>query len=217
MLTLAEDLVLLALDDQSGRILPVDDIGYRHALGGAVLMDLALRGKIDNDVATLRLVDETPSAEGLLNHWISIIAAESESLPAKVWIARLALESEEIEHAALSRLVERGILACQEKRLLWVFETRRYPTIDGTEEREVKRRIIDVLLSDGTPSQTDAILVGLVDDARLLPHLLSEAETRNAATRVVQVRELDRMGQEVSAVIEHLRIEMLQALTRAPQ
>lgn len=217
MLTLAEDLVLLALDDQSGRILPVDDIGYRHALGGAVLMDLALRGKIDNDVATLRLVDETPSAEGLLNHWISIIAAESESLPAKVWIARLALESEEIEHATLSRLVERGILACQEKRLLWVFETRRYPTIDGTEEREVKRRIIDVLLSDGTPSQTDAILVGLVDDARLLPHLLSEAETRNAATRVVQVRELDRMGQEVSAVIEHLHIEMLQALTRAPQ
>jgi hypothetical protein len=217
VLTLAEDMVLLTLDDQSGRVLPVDDIGYRHALGGAVLMDLALRGKIDNNVETLRVIDSTPTAEGLLNHWIRIIEDEGESLPAKVWIARLALESEEIEQAALSRLVERGILACQEKRLLWVFETRRYPTIDGTEEKEVKRRIIDVLLSEDTPSPSDAILVGLVDDARLLPHLLSEAETRNAATRVVQVRKLDRMGQEVSVVIEHLRMEMLQALTRAPQ
>jgi Golgi phosphoprotein 3 len=217
VLTLAEDLVLLALDDHSGRILPVDDIGYRHALGGAVLMDLAQRGKIDSNLEMLHIVDQTPTPEGLLNHWIGVLAAENAPLPAKVWIARLALESEAIEAAALSRLVEHGILACQEKRLLWVFEVRRYPTIDGREEKEVKRRIIDVLLSDDTPSPTDAILVGLVDDARLLPHLLSETEARNAASRVVQVRKLDRMGQEVSSVIEHLRIEMLQALTRAPQ
>ena len=50
MLTLTEDLVLLALDDHSGRILPVDDIGYRHALAGAVLLDL----KCDRAVAVRR-------------------------------------------------------------------------------------------------------------------------------------------------------------------
>ena len=63
----------------------------------------------------------------------------------------------------------------------------------------------------------DAILVGLVDDARLLPHILSDAETRDSARRVAHVRDMDVIGKEVAAVIEHLRLEMLQVLTQTPQ
>lgn len=217
MLTLTEDLVLLALDDHSGRILPVDDIGYRHALAGAVLLDLALLGRLENRDGALRVSDRTNTGEDLLDRWRETIEAEEEPLELRVWIARLALASEQIETAALSSLVDRGILEKQETNFLWVFETRRYPMLDGTEEKEVKRRICDVLLSDEEPSQADAILVGLVDDARLLPHILSDAETRESARRVAQVRDLDVIGKEVAAVIEHLRLEMLQVLTQAPQ
>lgn len=217
MLTLTEDLVLLALDDHSGRILPVDDIGYRHALAGAVLLDLALLGRLENQDGALRVSDRTNTGEDVLDRWRETIEAEKEPLELRVWIARLALASDQIETAALSSLVNRGILEKQETNFLWVFETRRYPMLDGTEEKEVKRRICDVLLSDEEPSQADAILVGLVDDARLLPHILSDAETRESARRVAQVRDLDVIGKEVAAVIEHLRLEMLQVLTQAPQ
>lgn len=217
MLTLTEDLVLLALDDHSGRILPVDDIGYRHALAGAVLLDLALLGRLENRDGAVRVSDRTNTGEDLLDRWRETIEAEEEPLELRVWIARLALASEQIETAALSSLVDRGILEKQETNFLWVFETRRYPMLDGAEEKEVKRRICDVLLSDEEPSQADAILVGLVDDARLLPHILSDAETRESARRVAQVRDLDVIGKEVAAVIEHLRLEMLQVLTQAPQ
>ena len=217
MLTLTEDLVLLALDDHSGRILPVDDIGYRHALAGAVLLDLALLGRLENLDGALHVTDRTNTGEDLLDRWRETIEAEKEPLELRVWIARLALASDQIETAALSSLVNRGILEKEETNFLWVFETRRYPMLDGTEEKEVKRRICDVLLSDEEPSQADAILVGLVDDARLLPHILSDAETRESARRVAQVRDLDVIGKEVAAVIEHLRLEMLQVLTQAPQ
>ncbi len=217
MLTLTEDLVLLALDDHSGRILPVDDIGYRHALAGAVLLDLALLGRLENQDGALHVSDRTNTGEDLLDRWRETIEAEKEPLELRVWIARLALASDQIETAALSSLVNRGILEKEETNFLWVFETRRYPMLDGTEEKEVKRRICDVLLSDEEPSQADAILVGLVDDARLLPHILSDAETRESARRVAQVRDLDVIGKEVAAVIEHLRLEMLQVLTQAPQ
>jgi len=217
VLTLTEDLVLLALDDHSGRILPVDDIGYRHALAGAVLLDLALLGRLENQDGALRVSDRTNTGEDVLDRWRETIEAEKEPLELRVWIARLALASDQIETAALSSLVNRGILEKQETNFLWVFETRRYPMLDGTEEKEVKRRICDVLLSDEEPSQADAILVGLVDDARLLPHILSDAETRESARRVAQVRDLDVIGKEVAAVIEHLRLEMLQVLTQAPQ
>jgi len=217
VLTLTEDLVLLALDDHSGRILPVDDIGYRHALAGAVLLDLALLGRLENRDGAVRVSDRTNTGEDLLDRWRETIEAEEEPLELRVWIARLALASEQIETAALSSLVDRGILEKQETNFLWVFETRRYPMLDGAEEKEVKRRICDVLLSDEEPSQADAILVGLVDDARLLPHILSDAETRESARRVAQVRDLDVIGKEVAAVIEHLRLEMLQVLTQAPQ
>jgi Golgi phosphoprotein 3 len=216
VLSLTEDLVLLALDDHSGRILPVDDIGYRHALAGAVLLDLALLGRLENHQGKLRVTDHRDTGESLLDGWRRTIESEEDPLEIRVWIARLALAADQIETAALTRLVDRGILEKQETNFLWVFETRRYPMLDGTEE-EVKRRICDVLLSDEEPSQADAILVGLVDDARLLPHILSDAETRESARRVAQVRDMDVIGKEVATVIEHLRLEMLQVLTQTHQ
>lgn len=217
MLTLTEDLVLLALDDHSGRILPVDDIGYRHALAGAVLLDLALLGRLETLGDKLRVLSDIDTGDPLLEGWRKTITAETDPLETRVWIARLALAADQIETAALTQLVGRGILERQETHFLWVFETRRYPVLDGAEEKEVKRRICDVLLSDEDPSQADAILVGLVDDARLLPHILSDAETRESARRVAQVRDMDVIGKEVASVIDHLRLEMLQVLTQTPQ
>ena len=170
-----------------------------------------------NHSGTLRVADPSDTGEALLDHWRQTIAAQAEPLELRVWIARLALAADQIETAALTSLVNRGILEKEETSFLWVFETRRYPMLDGTEEKEVKRRICDVLLSDEDPSQADAILVGLVDDARLLPHILSDAETRDSARRVAQVRDLDVIGKEVATVIEHLRLEMLQVLTQTPQ
>ena len=84
------------------------------------------------------------------------------------WIETLAgQDTTEIRQQALASLIERGILESQDKKFLWVFRARRYPTIDGRVEREVRLRISDVLLSDDIPDPRDVAMICLVDACRI--------------------------------------------------
>ena len=48
-------------------------------------------------------------------------------------------------------------------RLSWVLGSRRYPRVDGRPLREVKRRIMDVLLSETIPDPRDIAIICLTD------------------------------------------------------
>ncbi len=75
MLRLAEELLLLLLDDETGEFSTSPrTLGY--ALAGAALMDLALEGRIDTDVDALILADPTPVGDDLLDPILADIAAE---------------------------------------------------------------------------------------------------------------------------------------------
>lgn len=190
--------------------------GLGYPLAGAVLMDLAVRWKIDADLEKLVVVDPSPTGEQLLDEQLTQIASTEEVLSARQWIGRLVPESERIERAALDRLVGRGILRQEEKRLLWVFPERRYPTVDDTEEKEVKRRLVDILLSDEIPEPRDVALISLVDACDLLGVVLSAREIENVGERVEQIRKLDLIGQAMTDAVRHLRLEIAKAVGTPP-
>ena len=54
MLTFAEDVTLLVLDDETGAMLPISELVLNQVLAGAVLMDLAYRSKIEVDEDTAK-------------------------------------------------------------------------------------------------------------------------------------------------------------------
>ena len=216
VLTFAEEILLLALDDETGRFVRMGTQGLGYPLAGAVLMDLALRGKIDTDLEKLVIIDSSPTGEPLLDGPLARIAAETEQLSAREWIGRLLPEAEVVEEAVLSRLVERGILRREEKRILWVFKERRYPMIDDTEEKEVKRRLVDLLLSDEIPSPRDVALIALVDACDLLGAVLSAREVERVGPRVEQIRKLDLIGQAMTAAVQNLRLEIARSIAGAP-
>ena len=58
MLSIAEEVLVLMLEYDTGRAKPkLPDHGLRNAIGGARLMDLALRHRIDTDLDRLFLID----------------------------------------------------------------------------------------------------------------------------------------------------------------
>ena len=142
--------------------------------------------------------------------------SESEPFSAREWIGRLLPEAEAVEEGALSRLVERGVLRREEKRVLWVFKERRYPMVDDTEEKEVKRRLVDLLLSDEIPSPRDVALIALVDACDLLGTVLSAREVERVGPRVEQIRKLDLIGQAMTAAVQNLRLEIARSIAGAP-
>ncbi len=208
MLTFAEEILLLTLDDESGKFAYADSTELRYALAGAVLMDLALRSKIDTDLKKLFVVDKTPTGEKILDRYLGDISAADQDFSIRHWVTEIAKNGDDIKDKALNMLVGKGILRIQEKKILWMIETRRYPVIDDTEEKEVKRRILDLLLSDEIPTPRDVVLVSLVDACKLFPKILSSHEAERLAPRIEQIKRLDLIGQTLSQVLERLRLDL---------
>ena len=207
MLRFAEEIILLLLNDEDGRFARVPSWSLNYALAGGVLMDLALENRIDTDLEKLVLIDSTPVGDNLLDETLADIESE-EAQDARYWVERTAGRAEVIREEALSRLVSLGILESRDDRFMWVFRSRRYPAIDGTAEREVKLRIMEVLFSDQIPSPRDVVIICLADACGIFRSLLSRQELGNASARIEQVRKLDLIGQAMAQAIQDIELSI---------
>ena len=196
--------MLLLLHDSGGRFAGVADRSVGYALAGGVLMDLALESRIDTDLHRLLLLDSTPTGDDLLDPTLADIAAEQGTFDARHWLEQGLQRAADIRTAALARLVQRGILERRANRFLWVFGTRRYPLVDGAAQREVKLRILDVLLGEDIPDARDIAIICLADACGLFRELLSEDELEQALPRFQQVRKMELIGRAVTAAVADL-------------
>ena len=216
MLRFAEELMLLILDDENGRFARVPDRLMRYALAGGVLMDLALENRIDTDLQNLILVDSTPVGDSLLDPTLADIAEADDTRDARFWVERTALRADTLREEALNRLVEKGILRREEDRFMWVFQSRRYPIIDNTAEREVKLRIMEVLFSDQIPDPRDVVIIGLAHACDIFNQILSARELARVSDRIDQVRKLDLIGQAMSQAITDIELSLALAVQMMP-
>ncbi len=207
MLRFAEEIVLLLLHDDDGRFANVPNWSVRYAIAGAVLMDLAMEDRIDTDLERLSVIDATPVGDSLLDPTLAAIAA-AEPNDIRYWVDQVAAHADDIREEALSRLVSQGILEVEDDRILWVFRSRRYPAVDGTAEREVKLRIMEVLFSDEIPAPRDVVIICLADGCGIFHELLSRRELDSATPRIDQVRKLDLIGQTMTQAIRDIEISI---------
>ncbi len=210
MVGLVEEIVLLQLRDEGGSFVRVPTWSLRYSIAGAVLMELAIENRIDNDLEHLFLIDDTPTGDGLLDPTLAEIAA-GERNNTRFWIEHIAECADGIREAALARLVDQGILEERDERFLWVFRTRRYPAVDGQVRREVKLRIMEVLLSDEIPDPRDAMLICLADACGIFRALLSARELTEVTPRIDQVARLDLIGQTMVRAIDDVRMAVAAA------
>ena len=210
MVGLVEETVLLLLRDEGGSFVRVPTWSLRYSVAGAVLMELAIADRIDTDLEQLFLVDDTPTGDDLLDPTLAEIAA-GEANNSRYWIEHIAERADTIRDAALGRLVEQGILEERDERFLWVFRTRRYPAVDGQVRREVKLRIMEVLLSDEIPDPRDVMLICLADACGIFRALLSGRELAEATPRIEQVARLDLIGQAMRRAIDDVRMAVAAA------
>jgi Golgi phosphoprotein 3 len=78
-LTLADEIVVLMLRDDTGAIRPECATVASMAIAGGILMELALLGRIDTDLKTLFIVDPAPVGDDLLDEALHKIAAAPQS------------------------------------------------------------------------------------------------------------------------------------------
>ena len=205
-LTIAEEVLLLVIDEESGKIqdrLPVHSL--RNAVAGALLMELALGNRIDTDLRQLFVTDQTPLGEPVLDRALARIVADGQHRPIGHWVGLFAEEYDSLQPRLLDRLVQRGILERRKGKLFWVYGSRRYPVVEGRPLRDVKRRIMEVLMSDVIPDPRDIVIICLADACALWRGLIHKRELGRLEPRIAQIVKLDLIGQSVARTIHGLQ------------
>ena len=204
MLGFVEEIVLLQLDER-GKLIELPMSAADVVLAGAALMELALRNKVDTDINRFFVVDREPTGDEILDDALGALAAAGSDATTSAAIERITLNAHNYRDIALKRLVEKGVLREEEGRFLWVFHTRRYPVIDDTEQREVRARLRQLILTDEIPDPRDVVLLCLIDACGLLGLVLSLDEIALRRQRIEQLTRLDLIGQAMTKAVGEIR------------
>jgi hypothetical protein len=205
MLGFVEEIVLLQLDDSQGKFIALPLSAGDVVLAGAALMELALANRVDSDLEKLMLVDAKPTGDDILDDVLRQLADTGREFSAAAALEQISLNGEKYQEMALKRLIAKGILREENGRFLWVFHTRRYPVVDDTEQREVRARLRQLVLTDEIPDPRDVVLICLIDASGLLGLVLSRDEIAQTKTRVEQLGRLDLIGQAVTKAVSEIR------------
>jgi len=205
MLGFVEEIVLLQLDDSQGKFIALPLSAGDVVLAGAALMELALANRVDSDLEKLMLVDAKPTGDDILDDVLRQLAEIGGEFSAAAALEQISLNGEKYQEMALKRLIAKGILREEDGRFLWVFHTRRYPVVDDTEQREVRARLRQLVLTDEIPDPRDVVLICLIDASGMLGLVLSRDEIASTKTRVEQLGRLDLIGQAVTKAVSEIR------------
>src|SRR5688572_15716525 len=147
MRTIAEDLLLFALDDEKGTTLWSGAAALPYGLAGALLAELAMRGKVAlGDKQAVAVLDETPTGVDVLDDALRLIATSKKPRDAKHWVTTFTTKVKRLRDRLEDRLVAEGILRKDQHRVLFLFPFERLPTDDPSVERGLRDEVRAVLL-----------------------------------------------------------------------
>lgn len=202
-LSLAEELLLITLDDESGKLLDsIKPFSFDIAIAASLIMELTLKGKLDTDAKKVFVVSSEATGDAILDQALAAIVAEKNSLSTSDWLSRFARHGATLSEKIIESLVNKGVVQMVEKRLLWVLKTRAYPATSGIEEREVKSRIMQLLNNDEIPNPSDALLIGLLRATEIMSRLLSSSELVRLQNRIDQIANLEEINRSLSASVK---------------
>jgi hypothetical protein len=187
---IAEDLLLLLLDDESGK---PQTQQLQIALGGAVLVELAIGGMVEvvKAESMWRSAKVHPVEGARPDHPLLLAAWETvreKERSAQGLVERL---GKGLDETLCSRLAERGVLERHEDKVLGLFPRTRWPARDTSQEEAVRRALTVVLVDGQDPDPRTGALVALlyaVDRAhKTVPHQgVGDREIKKRAKEVAE-------------------------------
>ncbi len=175
---LAEELLLLAYDDQTGKATG-SRIGLDLGMAAAVLIDLALASRIAYIDGYLQVKNTTPTGDPIADAVLTKVAGDPPHTPAQ-WLQRL---RHRLRIRVLEDLCARGVVKDVDETQLDYIHVHRYPTTDPAFEAEIRGRLTMALTTENTPDERTAALATLLSAARMEPALKLPADQVEKAHR----------------------------------
>lgn len=214
MTLLAEDLLLLLLDDETGKPL-VEGYTLPRVLAGAVLLDLTLDGVVEpsdgtGEVKKGRLVlrNRTAPLDPILAHAVAQLRGSKPMKP-EAAIEKL---GKNLREAVLGRVVERGWVHEAKGKVLGIFPTKTWPSVDDTHERVVRAKLRAALVAGVAPDPGTAALISLLSAVDAAPKVFPDVKKKDVRKRAKEIAHGDWAAAAVRHSVEAVNAAVIAAV-----
>ncbi len=189
-LHLYEEIMLLALRDKEGTV--ASGTMYNYAVGGAILAELLLSGRIDIDEPRPRkklvtLAYPKPVGNDLIDECLRRVATARRRRAPAGWVSSFA-GAKRLKHRVAEQLCRRGILEAEENNVLLVFTRRIYPEVNPEPERQLIERLRNAIFTDTNDiDPRTVVLVSLASSTNILPVVFDKKELKARKKRIEHI------------------------------
>lgn len=197
-LLICESLFLITHDDDSGRgdgTLAID-----NGLAGALLLDLASDELVVGDGTTIEPAPACETDDPLLAEALGVLRKSDRPRSAEHWVQTLPRELKPLGAKVGGSLVGRGILEQEQKKVLGLIPTTRWPEVDPAPERELRERLTRVLEDGAEPDPHTGLLIAILSPLGLVPKVVAKEHRKEAGRRAKAIAESDLAGPTSAAV-----------------
>ncbi|GII83600.1 hypothetical protein Ssi03_15900 [Sphaerisporangium siamense] len=199
--SLHQELYLIAHDDDGKPLIQPPSL--RLGLAGAVLLDLALNGRVNVTQGRIAVYDRSPIGDTVADSLIPAILNDRVNRDLKLWIKQIA---EDIYDRTCGSLVAAGVLTKVTRRRLGVLAQVRYQPVDTTPAVRARAGVREATTdARGTPDAHYAALCGLVGVLRLESTLYINQPSNRLVGRLLTIAgEYSRPVQEITQTVDTL-------------
>jgi len=209
-LTLADELALLAYDDEGSAKLGTPALDY--GLAGGLLIELALAERVDIVDDRLGVTDATPLGRPVLDHALAQVAAAEKRRKPKDWVSTL---SKDLRGQVLDGLAERGVLERVDDKIMWVFPRTRYPAPHGVQppaETATRQRLVAAVAAEGPVDARTAALCALVRAVKYEKEVFADLPRDRVKDRLKEISEGDWAASAVKKAVEEMEAAIMVAV-----
>ena len=209
-MSLAEEFTLLAYDDDGTPL--TDGTRLDNGLGGALLLQLALAGRVDVLDKRVVVLDPSPTGDPLADEALARIAAEEKGRRPGHWVSKLAKDT---RPRVLDKLVRDGVLTVEKDRVLLVFPRKKYPAVGGAEpavETAARERMRAAVLGSGAVEPHTAALCALVAATELDRKVFAGLDRKKVQARLKEIGEGAWAADAVKKSIEEIQAAVMVAV-----
>lgn len=203
---LAEDLLLLAWDADHAKPRSATSVQLPSAVGGALLLDLALRDRLRIEVDVPR-ASSRATGDALLDEVARQVREGPRRRKLKSWVRKVGTTARRDQ--VRDRLAAQGLLAKEDRKVLGLFPVTRHRLTDPAAVERLAEEVRKVLAGGRPADDRLAVLVALVGGTAIVDQLVPRAERRAARKRAEELAETSPVAEAARAVIRDTQAALI--------
>jgi len=185
MLTLSEEFLILCIHESKGAFIGSTLERLKPGLGGAILMELAMMGRIQNTQNhRLQLVDDSPTGGDILDEALAVLKSSEKDRKLGYWIKTLSQKTDKFRKLIVESLVEKGVITHEDESFSWVIPTPLQPKIKASPKYLLIERLRQSVLASEELQAGDLVLLNLLRTCSLLDLVFLRDERKLAGQSI---------------------------------